>query len=47
MEYTTNAKDEKNILLICTKTCILNAPDTARDNRLELVNIGQGEGETM
>jgi len=46
IEYATKNKDVKNIVLILLNICILNAAEVVSDNRLIVVKIGQGDGET-
>jgi hypothetical protein len=47
IEYITKNKDIKNKIYICSKLCIVNAPETVNENKLVLVKIGQGEGDTI
>jgi len=37
----------KNIILILSNICILNAPEVVNVSKLILVNIGHGEGDTI
>jgi hypothetical protein len=46
MAYVTIVKDKKNIIYKFLKKCNVKAPDVVNENKLLLVAIGQGEGDT-
>jgi hypothetical protein len=44
--YITKNRATKNTVDACAKLCILNTPVVVRVNKLRLIDIGQGEGDT-